>query len=100
MEFLKEQGFTDKDIKDIVDNNYENLLENVKLNHENVQSIIDYLLGIGLERETIKELFMYQIGLFFKTKEEIQTSFDEYEIDSIVKSLNFDVDNVELIDFI
>ncbi len=100
MNFLKEQGFTDKDIKDITDNNYENILENIKLNHENVQSIIDYLLGIGIERETLKELFMYQIGLFFKTKEEIQTSFDEYEIDSIVKSLNFDADSVELIEFI
>ena len=100
MNFLKEQGFTDKDIKDITDSNYENILENIKLNHENVQSIIDYLLGIGIERETLKELFMYQIGLFFKTKEEIQTSFDEYEIDSIVKSLNFDADSVELIEFI
>ena len=62
--------------------------------------IVDYLLGIGIEKETIKELFIYQIGLFFKTKEEIEVSFDEYEIDSIVKSLNYDADNVELIDFI
>ena len=43
---------------------------------------------------------MYQVGLFFKSKEEIKTSFDEYEIDSIVKSLNYDVNNIELIDFI
>ena len=100
MDFLKEHGFTDLDIKDIIDNNYPNVIENIKLNHENVLAIIDYLLGIGIERETIKELFMYQIGLFFKTKEEIGTSFDEYEIESIVKSLNYDADSVELIDFI
>ena len=100
MEFLKEHGFNDNDIKEIIDNNYPNLIENIKLNHDNVLGIIDYLLGIGIERETIKELFMYQIGLFFKTKEEIEASFDEYEIDSIVKSLNYDADNVELIDFI
>ena len=37
---------------------------------------------------------MYQVGLFFKTKNEIKESFDEYEIDSIVKSLNYDVNNV------
>lgn len=43
---------------------------------------------------------MYQVSLFFKTKKEIQVSFDEYELDSIVKSLNYDVNNVELIDFI
>ena len=100
MNFLKEHGFNDNDIKDIIDNNYPNVIENIKLNHENVLGIIDYLLGIGIERETIKELFMYQIGLFFKTKEEIEASFDEYEIDSIVKSLNYDADSVELIDFI
>ena len=100
MEFLIEHGFNDNDIKEIIDNNYPNLIENIKLNHDNVLGIIDYLLGIGIERETIKELFMYQIGLFFKTKEEIEASFDEYEIDSIVKSLNYDADNVELIDFI
>ena len=100
MEFLKERGFNDNDIKDIIDNNYSNLIENIKLSHENVLGIVDYLLGIGIEKETIKELFIYQIGLFFKTKEEIEVSFDEYEIDSIVKSLNYDADNVELIDFI
>ena len=43
---------------------------------------------------------MYQVGIFFKTRAEIKSSFDEYEIDSIVKSLNYDVNNVELIDFI
>ena len=68
MEFLKEHGFNDNDIKDIIDNNYPNLIDNMNENHENVISIIDYLLGIGIERETIKELFIYQIGLFFKTK--------------------------------
>ena len=43
---------------------------------------------------------MYQVGLFFKTFDEIKTSFDEYETDSIVKSLNYDVNNIELIDFV
>ena len=100
MDFLKENGFSDSDIKDIIDNNYENILTNINSNHENVQTIIDYLLGIGIERETIKEIFMYQIGLFFKTKSEIETSFDEYELESVVKSLNYDADSVELIDFI
>ncbi len=100
MNYLREHGFTEKDINDIVNSNYQIVITNLDLNKNRVQTIIDYLLGIGLERNTIKEIFMYQVGLFFKTLDEIKASFDEYELDSIVKSLNYDADNVELIDFL
>ena len=100
MDYLKEHGFTDDDIKAIKENNYKTIVDNLDLNKEKIQTIVDYLLGIGIEKETIKEIFMYQIGLFFKTIDEIKVSFDEYELDSIVKSLNYDADNVELIDFL
>ena len=100
MDFLKQLGYTEQDINDIKDYNYDYTLGNIIINKEKVEDIIEYLLSIGIERNTIKEIFMYQVGLFFKSKEEIKTSFDEYEIDSIVKSLNYDVNNIELIDFI
>ena len=100
MEYLKEIGFSDLDIKDILDNNYQHIIENLIVNQDNVLEIANYLLSIGIEKDTIKEIFMYQVSLFFKTKKEIQVSFDEYALDSIVKSLNYDVNNVELIDFI
>ncbi len=100
MDFLKQLGYTEQDINDIKDYNYDYTLDNIIINKEKVEDIIEYLLSIGIERNTIKEIFMYQVGLFFKSKEEIKTSFDEYEIDSIVKSLNYDVNNIELIDFI
>ena len=80
--------------------NYYYIEECIEINQEKVLDIIEYLLSIGIEKNTIKELFMYQVGIFFKTRDEIKSSFDEYEIDSIVKSLNYDVNNVELIDFI
>ena len=100
MDFLKQLGYTEQDINDIKDYNYDYTLDNIIINKEKVEDIIEYLLSIGIERNTIKEIFMYQVGLIFKSKEEIKTSFDEYEIDSIVKSLNYDVNNIELIDFI
>ncbi len=100
MDFLKEKGFTDLEIKEIIDNNYENVLTNLNANQSNVLEIVEYLLNIGIEKRTIKEIFMYQVGLFYKTKEEIELSFDEYELESVVKSLNYDPDSVELIDFI
>ncbi len=100
MNYLKEYGYSEEEIQEILNYNYPNIITNLTLNQDEVQKIIDYLLGIGIEKESIKELFMYQVGLFFKTIDEIKTSFDEYELDSIVKSLNYDVNNVELIDFI
>ncbi len=100
MDFLKKDGFSDSEIKEIIENNYENILTNIDLNYENVQTIVEYLMGIGIEKQSIKEIFMYQVGLFFKTKQEIEASFDEYQLDSVVKSLNYDPDSVELIDFI
>ena len=100
MEFLKEFGYLDDDIKEIIDSNYPNIIDNLNLNKNNVMLIINYLLEIGIQKDAIKEIFMYQVGLFFKTINEIKTSFDEYELDSIIKSLNYDVNNIELIDFV
>lgn len=100
MDYLKEFGYTDLEINDIVNRNSKNIIRNLTLNQDSIKEIIDYLIGIGIQKDVIKEIFMYQIGLFFKTKNEIKTSFDEYELDSIVKSLNYDVNNIELIDFI
>lgn len=100
MEYLLELGFSEQDIEQIKKYNYSYILENLELNKENTISIINYLLEIGIEKVTIKEIMMYQINLLFKTREEIKKSFDEYEMDSIVKSLNYDVNNIELIDFI
>ena len=48
MEYLKEHGFTEQDIKDIIDNNFESIIENLKLNKDKVQTIVDYLTGIGI----------------------------------------------------
>ena len=33
-------------------------------------------------------MFVLQIGMFHRTKEEIVSVFDEYELESIIKSLN------------
>lgn len=100
MNYLLDLGFSENDIEQVEKFNYPYIMENLMVNKENIINIIKYLLEIGIEKTTIKEIMIYQVSLFFKTKEEIQISFDEYELDSIVKSLNYDANNVELIDFI
>ena len=64
-----------------------------------IKKVIDYLLELGITKETLKELFIHQIGMFHRTKKELEQVFDEYEIDSIVKSLNYDVNTVDMIEF-
>ena len=100
MEYLKDFGFSESDITDIKNSNDSNIIENLELNKNNIIEIVRYLFEIELERATIKDIFIKKVNLFFKTKNKIKMSFDEYEIDSIVKSLNFDANNIELIDFI
>ena len=99
MEFLLKYDLTNEDIKEITDRNGEAIIKNIELNKNNVIEVIDYLLEVGVDKNVIRDLFIEQIGMFFRTKEEIADVFDEYEIDSIIKSLNYDVNTVDLIEF-
>ena len=99
MEFLLQYGLTNEEIDEIVSRNDADIIKNIILNKKNVQDVMDYLLNIGLEKNVIKDLFNEQIGIFFRTKAEINDVFDEYEMDSIIKSLNYDVNTVDLIEF-
>jgi len=99
MNFLLEYGLLEEDIELIKKNNSETVLKNIEMNKDNVKKVIDYLLELGITKETLKELFIHQIGMFHRTKKELEQVFDEYEIDSIVKSLNYDVNTVDMIEF-
>lgn len=99
MEFLMDYGLTTDDVKEIEKNNSKNVLDNIILNKENVRKVIRYLGELGVTKTTLKELFIRQIGMFFRTKEEIETVFEDYEMDSILKSLSYDVNTVDLIEF-
>lgn len=99
MRFLTDYGLTNEDIEEIIHENDSAIIKNVELNEVNVRKVIDYLASVGVNSIVIKELFKKQIGMFFRTKEEIQDVFDEYEMDSILKSLNYDVNTIDLIEF-
>ena len=99
MDFLLEYELTNEDVDLIKSNNTETVLKNVEMNKKNVRKVIDYLLELGVTKESIRELFIHQIGIFHRTKKELEQVFDEYEIDSIVKSINYDVNTVDMIEF-
>ena len=99
MDFLLQYGLSGEDIAEITRKNDAAIIKNIILNQNNVIKVIDYLKEVGINQSVIKDLFIEQVGMFFRTKEEIQDVFDEYEIDSIIKSLNYDVNTVDLIEF-
>lgn len=99
MEFLKKFNFSDDDIKEIIGANCKSIINNVSLNRNNIIELVEYFLEIGVNAETIKKMFIYQIGIFHKSKKELITAFDEYEMDSIIKSLNYDVNTFDMIEF-
>ncbi len=99
MDFLLDYGLNNDDINEIVARNDSAIIKNIILNKKNVMGIIEYLRDVGMNISVIKEMFVYQIGIFFRTKAEIKDVFDEYEMDSIIKSLNYDVNTIDLIEF-
>ncbi len=99
MDFLLNYGLDEKGIDEIIKSNDPSIIYNVTLNKKNVLEVLDYLKEIGVNDNAVKDLFLHQIGMFFRTKEEIKNVFDEYEMDSIIKSLNYDVNTVDLIEF-
>lgn len=99
MDFLKKYNFTDNDIEEINANNHKSIINNIILNQKNVCDIVEYFSELGFEESTIKNIFVYQITVFHKTKKELIEAFDEYEMKSIINSLNFDVNTFDLIEF-
>ncbi len=99
MNYLLEYGLTEDDLHKIEEANDSAVIRNVSLNKHNVIEVVNYLKEIGVSDLAIKELFIHQIGIFMRTKDEIANVFDEYEMESIIKSLNYDVNTVDLIEF-
>lgn len=99
MEFLIKYDILEEEIAKIQEVNSKGVIKNIILNQENVMEILDYLKELGIKTESLKDLFVYQIGIFFKTKKELIDAFEDYEIDSIIKSLNYDVNTFDLIEF-
>lgn len=99
MDFLMKYDITQDEISEILKVNSKGIIKNIILNKNSVIEVIDYLLDLGVKNESIKDLFIYQIGIFHKSKQELAQAFEEYEMDSIVKSLNYDVNTVDLIEF-
>ncbi|MBP3920189.1 MAG: hypothetical protein J6D28_01345 [Bacilli bacterium] len=97
MDFLKEYNLTEEDITIIKNNNYENVINVIIFNKNNVCQIIEYLLSIGIETTTLAQILSDRLDLFMKTKEEISEKFDKFNVENLVTIINDDIANLKFI---
>jgi len=97
MDFLKKYGLSDEDINIIVNNNYEEIINVIIYNKNNVCSIIDYLLSIGIEVPTLAQILSDRLDLFMKSLDDIKTSFEKYNLSNLVTIINDDIANLKFI---
>ena len=97
MDFLKKYNLTDEDITIIKNNNYENVINIIIYNKNNVCDVIDYLLSIGIDVSTISQMLSDRLDLFLKSVDDIKASFDKFNIDNMVTIINDDIANLKFI---
>ena len=97
MDFLKKYNLTDEDITIIKNNNYENVINIIIYNKNNVCDVIEYLLSIGIDVSTISQMLSDRLDLFLKSVDDIKASFDKFNIDNMVTIINDDIANLKFI---
>ena len=85
---IKEE--TLEEIKDI-----DSLAYDLECNIKDCKEIIIYLLSIGIN--SVDEVLLYKPGLFLDTKKEVEDLFNKKNISELVKLINDNVENIELI---
>lgn len=88
MKFLKNKGFSDEEIKLIVDKYDEQTLFNFSLVSDNVEEVIDYLKEFGIR--DINKLIIDRIDIFFIPVFKLNEIFSHYDSEYIIESLNKD----------
>lgn len=88
MEFLKNNGFNDKQIEDILNKYDEDTLDTFVFNQDNVIEVIKYLRDYGIK--DIPKLMLERIDLFYFPVEKIDEMFSKYEKDSVIATLDYD----------
>lgn len=97
MDFLKKYELSDEDINIIKNNNYENIINVIIYNKNNVCEIIDYLLYIGIEVPTLAQMLSDRLDLFVQPIDDIKEAFDKFNVDNLVTIINDDIANLKFI---
>lgn len=97
MDFLKNYNITSDDITIIKNNNYENVINTIIYNKENVCEVIEYFLSIGIELSTLTQMLADRLDLFICSKDEISKRFEKFNIDNLITIINDDIANLKFL---
>lgn len=97
MDFLKKYNITNEDITIIKNNNYDDVINVILYNKNNVCEVIDYFLSIGIETSTLAQMLSDRLDLFMKSKDDLVQIFDKFNIDNLVTIINDDIANLKFI---
>ena len=95
MEYLKIFNLTDKDIEDITNSIDEMDINEISMKEEKVIEILKYFLSIGITN--IKDIIIYKTYLLYDDIVNIKDKFNKYGNINIIKLINEDAVNLELI---
>ena len=93
--FLKELGFSEKTLSDIILNNDDSILYSVSLNEQNIEKIIKYMRNIGIKN--IDSILIYHIEIFILTFSDFIKKISKFNIPLLVESINEDYNNISLL---
>ncbi len=88
MEFLKDNGFTEEEIKAIVDKYDDSDIDLFLFNKDNVLEVITYLKEYGIK--DIPRLLLERMDIFFLPAKRVAELFSKYEKESVIASLAYD----------
>ena len=97
MDFLKKYNLTDEDITIIKNNNYEEVINAIIYNKNDVCEVIEYLLSIGIEVNTLAQILSDRLDIFMKPVETLKVVFDKFNINNLVTIINDDIANLKFI---
>lgn len=95
MEYLKIFNLTDKDIEDITNSIDEMDINEISMKEEKVTEILKYFISMGITN--IKDIIIYKTYLLYDDIETIKEKFNKYSNINIIKLINEDAVNLELI---
>ena len=99
MDFLKQYNISDDDINIIMKNNYENIINVIIYNKDNVCSIIDYLISIGIDIDTLSQMLSDRLDIFVKSVDDVKAAFEKYNVANMVTIINDDIANLKFLNF-
>ena len=95
MDYLKDFGFTKDDIKYLYDNLAEEDIDELIIHEYRITNILKYLKSIGINN--LKDVIENRTELFYISSSIVKRSFTNTNVKDIVKLINEDVSNFDLI---